>query len=68
MIQYDDLTLDDVSYYWSGSILLRETKGKYVPCIIRDIDHDSEYPIKLTDMRTGEHHIGLRLKTFKRTV
>jgi len=68
MIQYDDLTLDDVSYYWSGSILLRETKGKLVPCIIRDIDHGSEFPIKLTDMRTGEHHIGLRLKTFKRTV
>lgn len=68
MLQYPDLRLADINYYWSGSILLRESKGRLLPCTLGNIDSSSSYPITLIDMATGERHINLKLKTFVRTV
>ena len=64
MLQYSDLTLQDVSYYWKNSILLLERHGDMIPCNIIEIDSDKNYPIQLGDLRTGERLIRLRLSTF----
>lgn len=68
MLQYPDLKLNDVIYYWQGSILLRKSGSQFLPCRLGRINGDSKYPIELIDMSTGEKHINLRLETFKHTV
>jgi len=68
MLQYEDLTLRDVNYYWRKAILLFERDGAKIPCLIYQIDEDNRYPITLIDMRTSEKLVNLRLSTFVRQV
>jgi hypothetical protein len=67
MLQYGDLSVRDISFYWMGSILLYERSGVKIPCKIMEVQGGGErYPVVLSDMRTGERLVSLRLSTFVR--
>lgn len=64
MLQYEDLTLRDINYYWRKSILLFERDNIKIPCYISGIESDCEYPITLTSLLTETKVVNLRLPTF----
>ena len=68
MLQYGDLSLGDVNYYWGGSILLLEKEGRKIPCKLYNVDTNANYPIVLRDLRTGERLVSLRLPAFIKRV
>jgi hypothetical protein len=64
MLQYADLELRDISYYWGESTLLFERRGTFIPCRIGEIDAAADYPIRLVDSLSGDRLINLRLPSF----
>ena len=68
MLQYPDLTLDDIQYYWGNSVVMLETDGAFTACVIASIRSSNKYPIMLTSVLTGEKVISLRRQAFVRRV
>ena len=68
MLQYPDLTLDDIRYYWGNSIVMLSREGTFVACSIAGINREKRYPIVLNSVITGEHVISVSLPAFIRRV
>ena len=68
MLQYPDLSYNDIHYYWGNSVVMLETKGVFTACYISSINDNVKFPITLTSVISEQKVISLRLQAFIRRV